>query len=40
MSIQDEDNIKELLDVLKEYIDVYRNYNSKGAKKITNRYGL
>lgn len=33
MSIQDEDNIKELLDVLKEYIDVYRNYNSKGAKK-------
>lgn len=33
MSIQDEDNIKELLDVLKECIDVYRNYNSKGAKK-------
>jgi hypothetical protein len=33
MSIQDEDNIKELLDILKEYIDVYRNYNSKGAKK-------
>ena len=33
MSIQDEDNIKELLGVLKEYIDVYRNYNSKGAKK-------
>lgn len=33
MSIQDEDNIKELLDVLKEYIDVYRNYNSKGVKK-------
>lgn len=33
MAIRDEDNIKELLDVLKEYIDVYRNYNSKGAKK-------
>lgn len=33
MSIQDENNIKDLLDVLKEYIDVYRNYNSKGAKK-------
>lgn len=33
MSIQDEDNVKELLDVLKEYIDVYRNYNNKGTKK-------
>lgn len=33
MAIQDEDKIKELLDVIKEYIDVYREYNKKTTKE-------
>lgn len=33
MAIQDEDKIKELIDVLKEYADVYREYNKKTAKE-------
>lgn len=33
MSIQDEENVKELIDVLKEYVDVYREYNKKSAKE-------
>ena len=31
--MQDENKIKELIDVLKEYADVYREYNKKTAKE-------
>ena len=33
MAIQDESKIKELIDVLKEYVDVYREYNKKTTKE-------
>ena len=33
MAMQDEDKVKELIDVLKEYVDVYREYNKKTAKE-------
>lgn len=33
MPMQDENKIKELIDVLKEYADVYREYNKKTAKE-------
>lgn len=33
MAIQDESKIKELINVLKEYVDVYREYNKKTTKK-------
>lgn len=33
MAIQDESKIKELIDVLKEYVDVYRGYNKKTTKE-------
>ena len=33
MSMQDEDNVKELIDVLKEYVDVYREHNKKTTKE-------
>ena len=33
MAIQDEDKVKELINVLKEYVDVYREYNKKTAKE-------
>ena len=33
MSMQDESKIKELIDVLKEYVDVYREYNKKTTKE-------
>lgn len=33
MAIQDESKIKELINVLKEYVDVYREYNKKTAKE-------
>ena len=32
MAIQDENKIKELIDVLKEYVDVYRGYSKKTTK--------
>lgn len=32
MAIQDESKIKELMNVLKEYVDVYREYNKKTTK--------
>lgn len=33
MAIQDEDKVKELIDVLKEYVDVYRGYSKKTTKE-------
>lgn len=33
MAIQDESKIKELINVLKEYVDVYREYNKKTGKE-------
>lgn len=33
MAMQDESKIKELINVLKEYVDVYREYNKKTAKE-------
>lgn len=33
MAIQDESKIKELINVLKEYVDVYREYNKKTTKE-------
>ena len=33
MAMQDEDKVKELIDVLKEYVDVYRGYNKKTTKE-------
>lgn len=33
MDIQDGSKIKELIDVLKEYVDVYRGYNKKTTKE-------
>lgn len=33
MATPDEDKVKELIDVLKEYVDVYRDYNKKTAKE-------
>ena len=33
MALRDEDKVKELIDVLKEYINVYREYNKKTTKE-------
>lgn len=33
MAMQDESKIKELINVLKEYVDVYREYNKKTTKE-------
>lgn len=33
MVIQDEDKVKELINILKEYVDVYREYNKKTGKE-------
>nr|DAM88495.1 MAG TPA: hypothetical protein [Caudoviricetes sp.] len=33
MAIQDESKIKELIDILKEYVDVYREHNKKTTKE-------
>lgn len=33
MAIQDEDKVKELINVLKEYVDVYRAYSKKTTKE-------
>ena len=33
MAVQDEDKVKELINVLKEYVDVYRAYSKKTTKE-------
>nr|DAN43015.1 MAG TPA: hypothetical protein [Caudoviricetes sp.] len=33
MALRDEDKVKELIDVLKEYINIYREYNKKTTKE-------
>lgn len=33
MALQDEDKVKELINVLKEYVDVYREYSKKTTKE-------